>query len=311
MEVNVCGARGGNGGSGGDGGNATVYFESLSQLKNVVLRNRGGRAGVGGIGGQAGGGCNCTQPVWTVNYCTWALMAQQINVEKAEWKEIRRDLFRCSGDALYDQQHNRPPLSISDPNYRDRWEYQNRPQLLNLDPNYRYGWEYIGLSQQRNFTCVNGAIGQPGRNGVDGELGSYGQVLLVKGTEIPQEQTSYSNRVSLLVDRSIGLIKKNQSKQKGLRSLLSVGSDVPDSYRLLETIQGSFKVSWQTAKRPQDLEDPPIKAAIDESGKLQFYIPGTLEYTLNESPNQTEIAITGGVNPKRLGRFKFKGFDRF
>ncbi|MGF2035643.1 MAG: hypothetical protein RMZ43_010065 [Nostoc sp. CmiVER01] len=299
VTVNVCGAKGGNGGNGGNGGhgghggNATVYFESLSQLKNVVLRNRGGRAGVGGKGGQAGSGCNCTQPRWTVNYCTWALMAQQINVANAQWREINRELFRCSGDAFYDEQQNRPQ------------------QLLNLDPNYRYGWKYIGLSQQRDFTCENGLIGQQGRNGIDGEPGSYGQVLLVKGTEIPQEQISYGNRVSLLVDQSIGLIKKNLSKKTGLRSLLGTGSDVRDSYRLLETVQSSFKVSWQTVKRPEDLGDPPLKAEITESGKLQFYIPGTLEYKLNNLQNPTEIVITGGIHPKRLGRFKFKGFDRF
>ncbi|MCC5616571.1 hypothetical protein LC605_16130, partial [Nostoc sp. CHAB 5836] len=229
----------------------------------------------------------------TVNYCTWALMAQQINVVNAQWQEINRELFRCTGDAFYDEQQYRPQ------------------QLPNLDPNYRYGWKYLGLSHQRNFTCENGLIGQPGRNGRDGELGSYGQVLLVKGTEIPQEQISYSNRVSLLVDRSIRLIKKNLSKKTGLRSLLGTGSDVLDSYRLLETVQNSFKVSWQTVKRPQDLGDPPIKAEITESAKLQFDIPGTLEYKLNNSPNQTEITITGGINPKRLGRYKFKGFDRF
>ncbi|MCC5619475.1 hypothetical protein LC605_31380, partial [Nostoc sp. CHAB 5836] len=40
----------------------------------------------------------------TVNYCTWALMAQQINVVNAQWQEINRELFRCTGDAFYDEQ---------------------------------------------------------------------------------------------------------------------------------------------------------------------------------------------------------------
>ena len=101
------------------------------------------------------------------------------------------------------------------------------------------------------------------------------------------------------------------SKKTGLRSLLGTGSDVRDRYRLLETVQSSFKVSWQIVKRPQDLGNPPLKAEITESGKLQFYIPGTLEYKLNNLQNQTEIAIIGGIHLKRLGRFKFKGFDRF
>ncbi|MDZ8050384.1 MAG: hypothetical protein RMX68_009695 [Aulosira sp. ZfuVER01] len=296
--VNVCGAKGGNGGNGGDGGNggkggnATIYFESLSQLKNVVLRNGGGRAGLGGNGGQAGDGCNCAQPRWTVNYCTWALMAQQINVANAPWTEIQRKLFRCSGDAYHDEQ-------------------QNRPQPPNSDANYRYGWKYIGLSQQKNFSCENGESGKRGRKGADGQPGSYGQVWLVQGDDIPKEQISYSDRISLLVDKNISLLKNNWLEKTGLRSLLGTGSDVRDSYRLLQTVQGAFKVTWQAPKRPQELGDPQMKAVISESGELQFDIPGTLEYKLSKSQNQTVVAITGGIHLERLGRFKFKGFDRF
>jgi hypothetical protein len=296
--ANVCGAKGGNGGNGGDGGNGgkagnvTLYFESLSQLKNVVLRNGGGRAGSGGNGGQAGDGCNCTQPSWTLNYCTWALMAQQINVANAPWTETQRKLFRCSGDAFYDEKENRP-----------------KPQPP--DANYRYGWKYIGLSEQKTFTCENGESGKQGRKGADGQPGSYGKVWLVQGDDIPKEQISYSDRVSLLTDRTIPLLKNNWLEKTGLRSLLGTGSDVRDTYDLLQTVQGSFKVAWQAAKRPQELGDPEMKAVITESGQLQFYIPGTLEYKLSESQNQTLVAITGGIHPQRLGRFKFKGLDRF
>ncbi|WP_280524387.1 hypothetical protein [Nostoc commune] len=37
-------------------------------------------------------------------------------------------------------------------------------------------------------------------------------------------------------------------EKTGLRSLLGTGSDVRDTYDLLQTVQGSFKVAWQ-AKR--------------------------------------------------------------
>lgn len=55
-------------------------------------------------------------------------MAQPLNVANASWQEVQRNLFPCSGDAYYDEQHERPNPLLS-------------------DTNYRYGWEYIGLSQ--------------------------------------------------------------------------------------------------------------------------------------------------------------------
>ncbi|MFM6138850.1 MAG: hypothetical protein ACKPCP_32735, partial [Sphaerospermopsis kisseleviana] len=220
------------------------------------------------------------------------MMAQKINVANAPWTETQRKLFRCSGDAFYD-------------------EKENRPQPPASDANYRYGWKYIGLSRRKTFTCEDGQSGKRGRRGIDGQPGSYGQVWLVQGDNIPKELISYSDRVSLLVGKNIPLLKNNWLEKTGLRNLLGTGSDVRDSYRLLQTVQGSFQVAWQAAKRPQDLGDPEIKSVITKSGQLQFDIPGTLEYKLSKSQNQTVVAITGGIHPQRLGRFQFKGFDRF
>lgn len=199
-----------------------------------MLRNRGGRSGSGGNGGQAGSGCNCTQQRWFVNYCTWALMAQPLNVANASWQEVQRNLFPCSGDAYYDEQHY-------------------RPNPLRSDTNYRYGWRYIGLSQQATFICENGNSVKQGSNGAEGQPGTYGQVRLVQGADIPKEQISYGDRISRLAGKPIGLLKNNWVEKTGLRSLLFSGSEVSDTYRLLQTVQGSFKVAWQAAKSPQEL----------------------------------------------------------
>lgn len=298
VRTNVCGAKGGNGGDGGTGGNggnganATIYFESLSLLKNVLLRNGGGRAGLGGNAGQAGNGCNCTQPQWTLKYCTWALMSKPLKVADAKWKPIQQKVFRCSGDAFFDEQ-------------------QNRPQPQNPDANFSYGWKYIGLSHQETFRCEDGQSGKWGSKGEDGQLGGYGQVWLVQGVEIPRERINFSDRISQITDKNIPLLKNNWLEKIGLKSLLGNGSDVVDSYRLLQTVQGVFKVTWQTPKRPQELGDPEIKAVITESGQLRFDIPGTLEYKLTNQNKQSLVTITGGINPKRLGGYRFKGFDRF
>ncbi|MDZ8263863.1 hypothetical protein [Nostoc sp. ChiQUE01b] len=133
----------------------------------------------------------------------------------------------------------------------------------------------------------------------------------MQGADIPKEQISYGDRISRLAGKPIALLKNNWVEKTGLRSLLGTGSEVSDTYRLLQTVQGSFKVAWQAAKSPQELGEPEIKAVITESGQLRFEIPGTLEHKLINQQNQTVVAITGGIHPERLGRFKFKGLARF
>jgi hypothetical protein len=295
---NVCGAKGGNGGNGGaggnggNGGNATIYYETLSQLKNVLLRNAGGRAGIGGNAGEAGNACNCTQTQWNINYCTWALMSKRRNVTDAKWREIDRKVFRCTGDAFYDEQ-------------------QSRPKPLDSDSNYTYGWKYLGLYNRETFRCDNGQSGKRGNKGQDGQSGNYGQSWLVQGKEIPRERVSFSDRISKITDTNIPLLKNNWLEKTGLKSLLGNGSDVRDDYRLLQTVQGAFKVTWKAKKRPQDLGEPEITGKITESGRLLFDIPGTLEYKISDQKKQSVVTITGGINPNRLGGYKFKGFDRF
>jgi hypothetical protein len=100
-------------------------------------------------------------------------------------------------------------------------------------------------------------------------------------------------------------------KKTGLSDLLGAGSDVPNSYRLLETVRGNFKVVWQTKKSFADLGDPEIEGTIASSGEIQLDVPGTLEYQLTGSPPQKVLTVTGGIHPNRLRRFKFEGFDRF
>ncbi|PSB01026.1 hypothetical protein [Merismopedia glauca] len=295
---NVCGAKGGSGGDGGDGGkggnggSTTIYFDKLPQLKNITLRNRGGRGGVGGQAGNAGYGCNCTRGDWIISYCDWVLMSQALNVANAPWTGVQRHRFLCSGDSFYDERNNRPEV----------------PQG---NQNYRYGWKYLGLSDRRRYTCDNGQSGSQGRQGQDGQTGSYGQVSLVRGDNIPQEQVSYSDRPSALSGKTISLLKNNWLEKTGLSSLLSFGSDVPNSYRILQTVRGNFKVLWQTKKTFAELGDPEIKGTIVSSGDLDLDIPGTLEYKVTGSSQQRLLTVSGGIDPKRLARLKFEGFNRF
>jgi hypothetical protein len=219
-------------------------------------------------------------------------MSQAINVPDAPWTEVKRKQFRCSGDSFYDDHHNRP----------------RPPQQTET---HRYGWKYAGVSHQSTYRCDHGQIGQKGRPGVNGRDGTYGQVWLVKGDNIPSERISYSDRPSNLSGKTISLLKNNWLEKTGLSSLLAPGSDMTNSYRLLQTVRGNFKVVWQTKKTFAQLGDPAIKGTIATSGNIDLDIPGTLEYQVTGSPQQRIITVTGGIDPNRLGKLKFEGFDRF
>lgn len=285
------GGNGGNGGSGGNGGNATIYFAELAQLKNVTLKNSGGRPRRGGLGAQGGAGCTCQQFSWEINYCVYELRSQPLKEPNAPWSAVRQTTDRCSGNYLADKLLQFPSTS--------------------QDKIYRYRWEFVGQDRQDRFTCENGAQGQNGKNGSDGISGAYGRIWLVKGTSIPPEKLTHAEKVSTLSSKSIPFIKNNWLEKNGLRQILASGSNVSDSYLLLETKRRSLNVVWSTTKSYADLGDPTIEAAIVPSGKLDLTIPGTLESFTEEQSDATIVKIVNGIHPNRLQQFKFKGFYLF
>lgn len=64
------GGNGGAGGAGGAGGNLIVYYESLTQLRNIYVNAAGGEGGRGGRGGAGTQGCDCDEHHWSVVTCT-------------------------------------------------------------------------------------------------------------------------------------------------------------------------------------------------------------------------------------------------
>jgi hypothetical protein len=297
-EFNLIGAQGGNGGNGGNGGSggtggkATIYFDELSQLRNVSLKNSGGRPRRGGLGAQAGSGCTCQQPSWTVSYCVWERQSQPLKEPNQAWKAERQRTSRCTGNYLIDK--------IGD-----------IAGFTNEDQNYRYRWRYVGLDRESLFTCVSGAQGQNGRNGSDGLTGAHGRVWLVQGNSIPTEKLNHTEKASTLSGKNIQFVKNNWLEKSGLGQLLAPGSNVHDNYLLIETKRRSLNLVWSTGKSFADLGDPMIEAAIATSGNLDLSIPGTLESTVENQKDSTVVKITNGINPNRLKRFKFKGFYLF
>jgi hypothetical protein len=75
------GGNGGNGGDGGNGGNVTLYYQSLTDLRNVLVRAQGGRGGRAGRGGYGANGCNCHRHRWHVKKCTGTGAEQKCHTE--------------------------------------------------------------------------------------------------------------------------------------------------------------------------------------------------------------------------------------
>jgi hypothetical protein len=63
------GGDGGNGGYGGDGGNIRVYFQNLSDVKNIFVDSSPGQGSYSGRGEYGGRGCRCTYYAWTKQEC--------------------------------------------------------------------------------------------------------------------------------------------------------------------------------------------------------------------------------------------------
>lgn len=261
-------------------------------MKNVFLKNDGGRPRRGGIGRQGGAGCTCQQASWRISYCTWELRSQLLKDEKQPWKAVEQKTFRCSGN-------------------RDFNREQAEPKPVRSDKNYRYSWNYIGIAQQKQYICENGAQGKNGRNGNDGSVGAYGRVWLVQGNSIPTEKISHTEKISTLSAKPIQFVKNNWLDKNGLRQLLSQGSNVRDSYALLDTKRRSLSVIWATDKSFTDLGDPAIESTITNSGTLDIDIPGTLESTVDNQKDTTVVKIINGIHPNRLQQFQFKGFYLF
>jgi hypothetical protein len=61
---------GGSGGDGGNGGDAVIYYTDLSELKNIMISNNGGRGGISSSGGRGGEGCSCEVDGWSHEWCS-------------------------------------------------------------------------------------------------------------------------------------------------------------------------------------------------------------------------------------------------
>lgn len=289
VSYNLQGADGGNGGQGGDGGNGgngggvTLFFENLAQLQTITLSNNGGRGGRSAVGGQGGRGCIATQSSWQIRYCRWVLEYQRLDAPSGTpWRENSSKILPCD-------RHR--------PSYSDR--------------TYRYRWQNRETWNSQTYQAYPGRDGGDGSAGQDGRNGQYGVVKLVKNTAIPTEQVSYSNQVDRILGQPIQLVRNNWLTRQGLKGLLAGGSRVPDSYQWLETVRHTFTVKWEAKQSFAELGQPAIQATISESGSLDFTLPGTLEYRRVQQANSTQITIFKGINPQRLGQFKFRGFDRF
>lgn len=285
------GGSGGNGGQGGDGGQVLIYYSQPEQLQGLTLANTGGPGGRGGRGAPGGYGCSCEETNWHINYCEWQRYRKQRNVTDASWIKDKRKHLPCTGSRRVDLQ-------------------QYPPTLKNNSSEWAYRWEYGGVYKTEHFQCQTGTAGQDGRDGKEGPSGQYGKVTLVPRADIPQEQVQYYAPLAELLGNKVDLVKNIWTQKSGLRGQLHPNSNVPDAYTYLQsTARLDYRIDWQASESPTVLEvsETPIGAKIqvqDGQGQLDFNLPGTLEYTLDQQGQLTVMTISGGFSPNRVRSFR-------
>ncbi|MEL6162714.1 MAG: hypothetical protein AAFR37_02760 [Cyanobacteria bacterium J06628_3] len=290
------GGDGGDGGNGGNGGNATIFYQNLADLKKITLNNSGGEGGSPGRSAEGGDGCNCKRTEWKVNYCQWNLYKKNRNEKDAKWIFDSKKRVACTGVKRVDERENYP----SPPKHSNIWAYR---------------WEYKGVYNTQRYTCSNGNRGNSGSNGSRGRNGSYGKVILVPRSDIPEEKTSYQGQISQLLGKNIELVKNIWVKKKGLPSLLNAASDVPETYTYLqETARPKYKIAWNASSTPADLgvSDTEIGAAIkveNAKARIDFKVPGTLEYRQTKDKDVDIISIAGGFSPSRIKSFEIENIS--
>lgn len=282
--TNIRGANGGHGGDGGDGGDggqggdAVIFYERLSELLNVTLVNNGGRGGKAGEGGHYGGyPCFCSEKSWRFIDCKW-------------------QLFKRSKAEDEDQSWQRTWHTKT----TDCTDFTRRPRRWPQDESYRYKWR-LSYESVNNYYCADGVYGYPGKNGVDGKMGDFGKVTLVKGSSIPKESPIYKARISESLSKFYDLSKNVFVQKLGLKSLLSNDSLTSDKYEIYErTDKKKFGIAWRLPHGPAyyGLQNKEVTVILKQmkDGSTQFILelPGEPIYTVKKLDTQIwNIEVTG------------------
>ncbi|MDJ0736456.1 MAG: hypothetical protein QNJ47_20730 [Nostocaceae cyanobacterium] len=287
------GGKGGNGGNGGNGGDVKIYYTNPENLKKISLNNSGGFGGNAGKGYGGGYGCECEEDSWNVNYCEWELLKKPRDSKEDNWTVDSTKTEVCSGYGRVDKRRNTPPLPRRDSNWRYRWVYQ-------------------GISHTKRYTCRSGKEGKTGNNGNKGENGYYGKVTLIPRLDIPEEKKSYYQPLSQLLGKNVQLVQNIWVRKQGLRNILNPASDIPDGYIYLQdTVRPRYRIDWEANSTPPDLDVKDVQVGgainiIQGKAKIDFDVPGTLEYRTSSEDNLSILTVTGGFSPKRIESFQIQ-----
>jgi hypothetical protein len=268
------GGRGGNGGNGGSGGDATIFYKTRGQLKNIILENQGAKAGMPGYAGRNGGyGCSCQELSWEHYQCNWRRMRKDLDNPYATWEPDGYSTKRteCTGDRRYDRRYNKP-IYLGGSN----------PSL------YKYRWRFENYTTER-FRCSDGRSGRPGVDGSRGIDGRYGNVTLVKGTSIPNANPVYSGKMKASLNKFTELTNNVYVQKTGLQNLLASGSNVNTNYNeYLTTDKAKFTLWWRLPNGVgyYQLENAPVSVRLtrDASNRITFRatLPSNLTYSVEK-----------------------------
>lgn len=102
------------------------------------------------------------------------------------------------------------------------------------------------------------------------------------------------------------MVKNIWVQKQDLSTLLNPTSDVSSTYTYLQaTVRPQYRITWNAKSTPEDLgvNNTKVGAAIEleqNKAKINFQIPGTLEYGISQNKDIKVLTVTGGFSPSRL-----------
>lgn len=275
------GGIGGDGGRGGDGGATTIFYKSISDLKNIYIENQGGFGAQGGYGASGGYGCSCSTYSWTKTRCE--------NVERCTTSQNCSTRRVCTDTGTTRTQDGRTaPARVC----HDR---------RTCSPTRSCSTDRV--CKDYSFSCSSGSNGRTGRDGYKGRDGYWGKIRLIKDIEeLPIETPSSTISLVEASKFDVELSKQIWESKTGIKEFLAEGSVVSGDYsEFIKLAERKFRLVWSVERPVSDF--PKMEFALNFDGeKVNFKIKGEafLQYTTQEVEGVTIVEVTNAYKTSEI-----------
>lgn len=283
--------RGRSGEAGEDGGTLTVYYNYLTDLRNIYVDASGGEGGIGAPGSSS---YQCLpsfpEPFWE----------DDDSSHHDNWNPINPP----------EPQLIAPPSELL-----EQLPQEGRERLEELleEMNKSSPVSPLGSIKEHGSDSTNctTATTPPGPTGNDGRPG---QLRIVNREELlPPETPEISATVAKLIEQPVDLSRHLWRERQGAAELLAPGSIIADEYQeYVEQLAVTAQLQWEASQPLSDFETAQATLYLKEDGRVLVDL-GEEMWTLSETrqrDNLSEVAITALVPEAEVLDLAEGGFQR-